>query len=383
MKSKRFFKVLSWVLICIMLLGMVACSNGNQTNNQSNNQTDNQTSIEKQDTNKSTTEKKLVIGSLVQPLDNPWVVNYVNFQKQVAEALGIELVVTSDKGTEDSNVQGMQSLLGKNPDGIVFDPITKAAGTRNAALLEQFKVPAFTADRLVVNDINEYTGEYLIGQATFSNVDWGYQMMNALIDQGAKKVAAILDPKGVLTVEEAWTGATKALEENPDVELIAEQWQQKSRENAIQTTQRYLTRFNSGEIDGIMAFGSTVGLGSLYAIQQAGRDDEIIVSTSDDDPNVIDAILNEELSSTLGAHWMIGGFGLILMYDYLHGYEPLENQPRFELFKIDKSNAEQYSNRFLEGEPFSAEEIRQMSQVHNKDANLPEIMRTLKNTWNN
>src|ERR1700757_1942716 len=47
--------------------------------------------------------KKVAIASLVQPIDNPWVVNNVRFQKSVAKALNIELVVISDKGTEDSN----------------------------------------------------------------------------------------------------------------------------------------------------------------------------------------------------------------------------------------------------------------------------------------
>ena len=81
--------------------------------------------------------KKVAIASLVQPIDNPWVVNNIRFQKSVAKALNIELVVISDKGTEDSNNAAMFSLIARRPDGILFDPITQAAGRTDAKALEE------------------------------------------------------------------------------------------------------------------------------------------------------------------------------------------------------------------------------------------------------
>lgn len=147
--------------------------------------------------------KELTITSLVQPTDNPWVVNNVRFQEAVAEALGIELTVVSDEGTEDSNIAAMQGLVALQPDGILFDPITQPAGVRDAALLEEAQIPGCTEDRLVLDDIEDYEGNYLVCAVTQDNMHWGYQMMMSLIDQGATKIVAIMDPKGVITVEEA------------------------------------------------------------------------------------------------------------------------------------------------------------------------------------
>src|SRR5262245_21223251 len=67
--------------------------------------------------------KRVSVQSLVQPLDNPWVVNNVRFQKEVAAALGIDLSVVSDKGTDDSNVAALRAMIAAQPDGILFDPI--------------------------------------------------------------------------------------------------------------------------------------------------------------------------------------------------------------------------------------------------------------------
>lgn len=325
--------------------------------------------------------EKIVITSLVQPTDNPWVVNNVRFQEAVADALGIELRVVSDEGTEDSNIAAMQGLVALQPDGILFDPITQPAGVRDATLLEENEIPGCTEDRLVLDDIEDYEGDYLVCAVTQDNTHWGYQMMMSLIDQGATKIVAIMDPKGVITVEEAWEGALQAVEDNPGVTILQESWQPKSRENAIDTMERYLAKYGPGEVDGVFAFGSTVGLGAWYAIEQAGRQDEIVLSTCDIDYDVLTAIKNGQLTSSIGAHWMNGGFALIMLYDYLNGFEPLDPQPEFRMISVTAENADKYQETFLDGLPYTAEEIRQLSRVHNPDADLPEAITTLWSTW--
>jgi ABC-type sugar transport system substrate-binding protein len=325
-------------------------------------------------------QKKLTIATLVQPMDNPWVVNNVRFQRDVAKALGIDLIVVSDKGTEDSNIAEMQSLIARRPDGVLFDPVTQAAGRQGARLLEDAGIPAVTEDRLVVPNIADYTGKQLVAQVTQSNKQWGYDMMKSLADQGSKKVVAIMDPHGVTTVEEAWAGAKEAATKF-GMQILQESWQPKSRENAIATMERYLARYPRGSVDGCWCIGSTVGLGALHAVERAGRAGEIKISTADDDEAVISAIKDGKLTSTLGGHWMNGGFGLIALYDHLKGKQPLQRQPQFNLIAVDKSNAEAYAKRFLQGAPFTEDEIRAMSLGYQPDAKLPEVMGTLKDSW--
>jgi ABC-type sugar transport system substrate-binding protein len=326
--------------------------------------------------------ERVTIASLLQPPDNPWVQNNIRFQEHVAEALGIDLQVSTDQGTDESNVATMRALIAQQPDGILFDPISEAAGKQDAALLEQYDMIGATQDRLVVPHIDEYQGDNLVAQTTQSNETWGYNTMKTLIDAGAKNIVTIMPPHGILTVEQFWVGAKKALEENPDVMLVQESWVEQSRESAIQTMERYLTKYPAGQIDGVVAIGSTMGLGAVYATKQAGRDSEIQVATADDDPDVIEAINNGDLVASYGTHWTNGGWGLIVLYDHLQGHEPLERQPEFNLFKIDKSNADEYAKRFLDGQPLTAEEIRSLSLTYNPDADLPAFLEQFHETWN-
>ena len=94
--------------------------------------------------------------------------------------------------------------------------------------------------------------------------------------------------------------------------------------------------------------GAVAGLGSQFAVDQAGRDDIAIVTT-DIDEQVAQFIKDGKLDFSIGGHWMVGGFGLIQLYDYLHGH-PVENtQPLFSLIPVTAANVDTYANGLLAG----------------------------------
>lgn len=378
---KKLNKLFLVMTIFVLVFSLMSCQTAETEEPETEEPVSEEPETEDEEIAEEPEEEPLKVVSLVQPLDNPWVVNNVRFQKAVAEALGIELTVITDEGTEDSNIAAMERAIAMNPDAILFDPITTTAGVRDAALLEENQIPGCTQDRLVLADINDYTGDYLICAATIDTKMWGYNMMNALISQGATKIAAIMDPKGVLTVEQAWEGALQVVEENPGVVILQESWQPKGREQGMETMERYLATYGPGEIDGVYVFGSTTGLGALYAIEQAGRADEIMVSTCDIDEDVAQLIREGRLTSSAGAHWMLGGFGLIMLHDYMHGFEPIERQPEFPLIVVTQNNVDKYVEEFLNGLPYTDEEIRQLSKVYNPDANVVEELENLYLTW--
>jgi ABC-type sugar transport system substrate-binding protein len=328
--------------------------------------------------------KRVSIQSLVQPVDNPWVANNVRFQKEVADALGIDLTIVSDQGTEDSNVAAFRAMIAAQPDGILFDPISEAAGKQNARLLEENKMIGVTEDRLVVPNMDQYQGEWLKAQVTQDNQEWGYRTMQNLAEAGAKKILVILPPHGILTVEQIWEGAKKYLAEHPDITIVEESWDSQSREKAIQVMQRFLVKYEPGkDFDGVIAIGSTMALGARFVLDQAGVGDKVKIITADDDQDVVAALKNGGLVKTLGGHWMNGGFGLIVLYDILNGHDPMVKQPQFQLIQVDKDNADAYAKRFLwgDGSPLTADQIRALSKTYNPDANLPEVMATLWQTW--
>lgn len=323
----------------------------------------------------------LVIADLGQPETNPWVINRHRFERCVADALDIELREFDDQNREDQHVAQAESIIAGQPDGLIFNPLTSAAGIQVARLLETHGIPGVAVGRLVVSNYDtDYSGEHFIAQVTQNNTTWGEAIGQTTVDLGHKKVAMIWNQKGVTSAEEIWDGVASVLNQHSDVELIAEAWDRLNRENGQKYAEQFIARFAPGEIDAIIVLGAVAGLGSQFAVDQAGRGD-IAIITTDIDEQVAQFIRDGKLDFSIGGHWMVGGFGLIQLYDYLHGH-PVENtQPLFSLIPVTAANVETYANGLLSGCILSRDDIRNLSRVHNPDADLPGFIDSFSKNW--
>jgi len=323
----------------------------------------------------------LVIADLGQPETNPWVINRHRFERCVAESLNVTLDEFDDENSEEKHVSQAESIIARAPDGLIFNPLTSPAGIQVARLLEESGIPGVAVGRLVVSNYDtDYEGEHFIAQVTQNNDTWGQAIGQATVDAGHKQVAMIWNQKGVTSAEEIWNGVLSVLEQHEDIELIAESWDRLNRENGILYAEQYIARFQPGEIDAIIVLGAVAGLGSQFAVEQAGRDD-ISIITTDIDEQVAQFIREGKLGFSIGGHWMVGGFGLIQLYDYLHGF-PVENtQPLFSLIPVDASNVDTYADGLLQGCILNDEQVRNLSRVHNPDADLPGFIDEFSKNW--
>ncbi|MAC43059.1 MAG: hypothetical protein CL913_03675 [Deltaproteobacteria bacterium] len=329
-----------------------------------------------------TPRKDLVFADLGQPQTNPWVINRHRFQECVARALNIEQILADDENSESKHVSQAESLVARQPDAMVFNPLTSPAGAQVARLLERNRIPGMTAGRVVVADYEkEYNGQFLIGQMGTNLDAWGAAMAQAAIDDGHRKIAMIWNPKDVITTQYIWAGAQRVIDKYPDAEVIMEGRDRLSRETGIKYAEQYVARFGEDEIDAIIVLGATAGLGAQFALEQAGRTD-IDVITCDIDEQVAQNIRDGKLSFSIGGHWMGGGFAMIHLYDYLHGFPIEDTQPDFSLIPVNASNVDAYERQFLNGCVLTPNEIRNISRVYNPDADLAGFIENFSNTWN-
>ena len=322
----------------------------------------------------------LVIADLGQPETNPWVINRHRFERCVADALGVELKEFDDQNSEEQHVAQAESIIAGGPDGLIFNPLTSPAGIQVARLLEENDIPGIAVGRLVVSSYeDDYEGEDFVAQVTQNNDTWGQAIGKATADLGHKKVAMIWNQKGVTSAEEIWAGVQSELEA-AGIEVIAEAWDRLNRENGQKYAEQYIARFAPEEIDAIIVLGAVAGLGSQFAVDQAGRGD-IAIITTDIDEQVAQFIKDGKLAFSIGGHWMVGGFGLIQLYDYLHGHPIEDTQPRVGLIPVTAENVDVYANSLLNGCILSPETIRSLSKVHNPDADLPGFIDAWQATW--
>lgn len=324
----------------------------------------------------------LVIADLGQPETNPWVINRHRFERCVADALGVALKEFDDQNSEEKHVAQAESIMSSQPDGLIFNPLTAPAGIQVARLLEENHVPGVAVGRLVVTNYDsDYKGEYFISQVTQNNTTWGEAIGRATVELGHKKVAMIWTQKGNISATEIWDATAKELEAG-GVEVVAEAWDVLSRENGQKYAEQYIARLAPGEVDAFIVLGAVAGLGSQFAIDQAGRDD-IAVITTDIDEQVAQYIKEGKLAFSIGGHWMVGGFGLIQLYDYLHDFPIKDTQPRVGLIPVTAANVDVYANGLLQGCILSPDTIRSLSRVYNPDADLPAFIDAWQANWQN
>jgi ABC-type sugar transport system substrate-binding protein len=323
----------------------------------------------------------MAIGSVVQSLQNPWVVNDVRFQNAVAKALGIKLHVVPDDLTDQSNEAATQNLIAAGVKGVDLDPFSQASGLADAHNLEQYHVPFVDEDREFVTNINDYKGKELVAESTDAAETSGYVIASSLIHQGATRIVTIFPPKGNTVVEAGMVGVQKAVAAHPGVKIVQQEWVNQTYNTAVTTMQQLLEKYKPGQINGVFGIGATMALGAAYAIDQAGRTSQFHIATWDDTPQAIQDIQKGTFVETQGGAWLEGGFMLIALYDYLHGHTLSNRQPVYTQINVNKSNAAQYNREFINGVPLTAPQIRCLSLTYNPSANLPKFVETFSQNW--
>jgi ABC-type sugar transport system substrate-binding protein len=163
-------------------------------------------------------------------------------------------------------------------------------------------------------------------------------------------------------------GFDRALEENPDVTLAGAVTGNFVRDES-QEAFAALYQGNP-EIKGVWAANGGTATGVMSALLNANKvpGEDVLVVAMDLNPENVDAVEAGELLFDIGGHWLQGGFALVLMYDYLNGFEVPEDQAnvKLELLPLTQPLVEQFRLDFPDGVP--AYEWEERSRAFNEDA---------------
>lgn len=137
-------------------------------------------------------------------------------------------------------------------------------------------------------------------------------------------------------------GFSEQAAEYPDFKIIDSQTGEWEREKAMNVATNMLQAHP--EIDTFFACSDEMGLGAAKACQAAGRDDITIVSV-DGNPNAMEAIMNGEMTATLGVNPKLTGEITIQQMDNaIKGIKAAEKMIIIDTVVIDKTNAKDFMN---------------------------------------
>lgn len=201
-----------------------------------------------------------------------------------AAALGIEVITVDAKGDTATQVSQVQDLLTQGIDAFIYIPAGAAAATVPTRLARAEGIPVINVDR-------EPDGEPGDTVIYGENVMSSYEVCSSIIERagGSGKMVIIHGQKGTTPEVQRFEGCKMAIDENPGVELVAQQWTQMwSPDEGFSIGQNMLQA--NPDIKMIFGQADGIAMGAAKAVEAAGLADEIVVGGYDGDVAALESL---------------------------------------------------------------------------------------------
>lgn len=315
-------------------------------------------------------DKGITLGMIVPSMANEFWVRVAKFSQKAAEELGFKIIVLDSRDSGDTQIKNAENLISQKVDGLIFTGYYDS-GKRILQMTERAKIPVIIMDTSVtgVEPKTEFqTYEAFIGP---SNKRAGYAIADFLFKNmkpgpgGQKEIVALYGTLGTSVAEERRYGLEEALKDNPSVRMVAAQTGDFRRDEGMKVMENFLIAHPN--VTGVWCANDEMALGAINAIENVGKQKDIIVGGMDLNDEAVDAMLDGRYAFSAGGHWLMGGFAATILYDYLNGFEIDERDVQIVLAEVaSKEDAVTLQEKWL---PFPAWDFRAHSKTYSgKDA---------------
>jgi ABC-type sugar transport system substrate-binding protein len=281
--------------------------------------------------------------ALFVPHEDLFWLDFKAFMLAATDQLGLELVYyVADNGRERMKEQLREATAGPDAvDAVVFQNFKQSGGDL-LTIADEAGVPAF----LVNADVDEAEwgaprerlGTWL-GTMVTDGRDSGHRLATLLVDEALERGLVDSDGKvhviaigGIVSDEGSRTrveGLHRAVAEREDIILhqtVPTDW---SQEDGARKAAVLLERFPSTAV--VWAASDPLALGAVESLKAMGRRPgvDVLVGGFDWTVEALDAIRAGDLYTSLGGHFMDGGWVAVLLHDYLEGRDFGERGVRF------------------------------------------------------
>ncbi len=277
---------------------------------------------------------KYVIGFSQGTMNHPWRVAMVEGNKKYAEEnlKDVELIITDGQNSSAKQVTDVESLLARGIDVLMISPLTSDALTPVVQQALDAGVKVVTLDRKVEVPVTVHVGalNLPIGE------DAGKYLVEALKGEG--KVIEIQGTAGASATNDRHDGFVTGIA-GSKLEVVASQYADYLRENALKFMEDQLQRFGPGEIQAVYAHNDEMALGAIQALEAAGRLDEVVVVGVDGEEVAFEAIKAGKLAATF-VYPFVAPEGIQIAYKVAKG-EPVEPEVILPGKQVDASNIDE------------------------------------------
>lgn len=284
--------------------------------------------------------------------------DFIGFMKSASKQLELELEVhLAENNRELMKEQLRKATAGPGRvDAVVFQNFKKC-GEDLLKIADDAGVPAFLVNAGVGKSYGAPRERHSnwIGTMESDGESAGYALASLLADEAKKRgllngdgkvhmiaLAGIVSDAGS---SERVQGLQRAVAERGDIvlhQVVPTDW---SREEGKRKAAVLLERFPLTVA--VWAASDPLALGAVESAKALGRKpgEDLILGGFDWTHEALDAVERGELYTTIGGHFMEGGWALVLVHDFLAGKDFAKKQVEFQtpMRPITKENVSRYS----------------------------------------
>ena len=249
----------------------------------------------------------------------PFFISVAEGAKAAGEELGVTVTVktpveTAEGSGNEQQTQLVEETIVSKADCVVMCPVDSEAIVPAMQKLKEAGIPVVDLNTRIA-DATMF--ETFVG---LENYNQGYDTAKALLEGmgGAGTMFVIEGSTGAQTSIDRVKGALAAIAEYPEVEVVAQQSANYSRAEALNVVQNLLQSFP--DVNAIFCCNDEMALGSVEAVDAAGKTGSILISGQDANDDACQAIRDGKIFVTsFGDPFMQGYTAVKAAVDVLNG----------------------------------------------------------------
>lgn len=278
--------------------------------------------------------KKRLFGVTFQTMNNPFFVDLNNGIKDVVTAHGDELVTLDAQFDSLKQKRDFSDLIFRGASGVFINPVNWEGVKGSLLQAKEKNIPAIVVDA-PVKDM-----DLVLCTVASDNVEAGRLALRALAKVNPKAKIVILHRSVNKACIDRVAGFQEELAKHPEMKVLDIQEGGGTTEAARPVMQDLLGKYP--QLDAVFPINDPSALGTISAIESAGKLGKVTVVTVDGSAEAVAAIKAKKLlSSSAQFPYEIGRVAAEKMYDHLAG-KPVDKEVKIPVELVSIENADTF-----------------------------------------
>ena len=238
---------------------------------------------------------------IIKNLTTPFFLSMKQGAEDAGKDLGIKVTVQAPTSTEEGagneeQTQLIEQAIANKAAAVCIAPTDSNGMIPAVKKLKEAGIPVVASNTKIAEDglANCFVG--------LENYTQGYNVAKKLCEGlgGKGKMFIIEGTAGAQTSIDRVEGATAAIKEYPDIEVVAQQSASYKRATAMDVVQNLLQ--TNPDVNAIYCCNDEMALGTVEAVDAAGKTGQILIGGADGNADALQAILDGKMFATAEAN---------------------------------------------------------------------------------